>query len=373
MIDPNSLAKIRRSVERAIEGDRGILESLREDMRLLKTRTRRIQPRSATAISLVGTDGGNNQIQYDPFLVQLIRVVDSNENEYFIDVITPTTSNEELDTRHYNSDGTGKTALGRMAEYLGLKSISRLSGVFAKPIDKRSTSWVQVYREMVEWAVLFDLVRNKDFGSDTVILFDGFLRSKMFSKGLFGKFREGLEEGIEKQFCSSRRRIYIAGIAKHTKFLQKYRLAMALEGVMRVTYPCYIEVDTETAKKAYTWSESITGGSEGEEFVAGQMYIVKFGKSPRDPVWAIDLLKSQADDAQIIFGYLLSDSIEGFPIPYYPMCLQKAHEHAALVDFDMDIMQTGVYEAMIKLLGDKSKTMDELALQETDPSGQRYS
>ena len=373
MIDPKSLEEIKVSVERAIEEDQGILESLRADVRLLKTRTRRIQPRSATAISLVGTDGGNNKIQYDPFLIQLIRVVDSNENEYFVDVITPTTSNEELDTRHFNSDGSAKTALGRMAEYLGLRSVSKLSGVFSKPVELRSTSWVQVYREMVEWAVLLDLVQTKDFGSDTVILFDGFLRSKMFSKGLFGKFREGLEKGIENQFRSSKRRIYIAGIAKHTKFLQKYRLAMAIEGVMRVTYPCYIEVDTEIAKKAYIWAESITGGSEGEEFVAGQMYLVKFGKSPRDPVWAIDFLKSQTDDAQKIFGYLLNDSIEGFPIPYYPMCLQKAHEHAALIDFDMDIMQTTVYEALIKVLGENSQTMDELALQETDPSTRRYS
>lgn len=373
MIDPSSLQKIRESVERAIAEDRGLLDLLRSDMRLLKTKTRRIQPRSATAISLVGTDGGNNQIQYDPFLVQLIRVVDSNENEYFIDVVTPTTTNKELDERHFAGKGVGKTALGQMMEYFGLTSISGLSGVFARPLEKRNASWVQVYREMVEWAVLFDLVRNKDFGSDTVILFDGFLRSKMFSKGLFGRYREGLEEGIEKQYSQSRRRIYIAGIAKHTKFLQKYRLAMALERVMHVTYPCYIEVDVDIAKKAYIWSESITGGGEGEEFVAGQMYLVKFGKSPRDPVWAMDLLKSQADDAQVVFGYLLSDSIEGFPIPYYPMCLQKAHEHAALVDFDMDIMQSGVYEALRNLLGERGQAIDELALQATDPSMGRYS
>ena len=36
----------------------------------------RIQPRTTTSISLVGTDGGNNKIQYDPFLIQLIRVVE---------------------------------------------------------------------------------------------------------------------------------------------------------------------------------------------------------------------------------------------------------------------------------------------------------
>jgi hypothetical protein len=31
---------------------------------------------------------------------------------------------------------------------------------------------------MTEWAVLFSLLRKKDFGTDTVIVRDGFLRSR---------------------------------------------------------------------------------------------------------------------------------------------------------------------------------------------------
>ena len=80
---------------------------------------------------------------------------------------------------------------------MALQALQQLSPVFKLDVEQRSSSWVQVYREMTEWAVLFSLVREKDFGTDTVIVCDGFLRSKMFAKdsggeGLFKKYREGL-------------------------------------------------------------------------------------------------------------------------------------------------------------------------------------
>lgn len=80
--------------------------------------------------------------------------------------------------------------------YLGITELPQLSPVFKRDADERSASWVQVYREMTEWAVLFSLVCDRDFATDTVIVCDGFLRSKMFARGLFKKYRTGLEEGI---------------------------------------------------------------------------------------------------------------------------------------------------------------------------------
>jgi hypothetical protein len=48
-----------------------------------------------------------------------------------------------------------------------------------------SQQWVKAYRELVEWAVLFSITRNKEFGTDTLIVYDGLLRSKVFARGLF--------------------------------------------------------------------------------------------------------------------------------------------------------------------------------------------
>jgi hypothetical protein len=83
MIDPASQAQLKEAIADCIGTDQGVLDALREEIRPLKNATRRIQPRATTSISLVGTDGGNNQLQFDPFLIQLVRVVDSSNNEYW--------------------------------------------------------------------------------------------------------------------------------------------------------------------------------------------------------------------------------------------------------------------------------------------------
>ena len=160
---------------------------------------------------------------------------------------------------------------------------------------------------------------------------------------------------------------------------QRYRLAMALEGVLEHAYPCFVEVPRELELKTYTWSEYARGdeetieGGEVNKFVAGKMFLVKFGSRPHDPIWPIDILQSQQENAHQILGFLLADAINGFPVPFYPQCLQKAHEHAALVDFDMDILQEQIVTAIRDLLGDEGPLLDEFQLTNFDPSSRRYS
>ena len=99
-----------------------------------------------------------------------------------------------------------------------------------------------------------------------------------------------MKERIDKQWSNSRRRVYLAGVAKHSKVLSRYRLAMALEGVLQTDYPAYVEVPREVEEKAYVWSEFARGddrtgeGGEINKFVGGKMFLVKFGSHRRDPV-----------------------------------------------------------------------------------------
>ena len=371
MIEPSNLQQLCDAITSGIDVEKGQLDALLNDMRKLKSSVRRIQPRSATAISLVGSDGGSNKIEFDPFLFQIVRVVDSNEKEYCMEVVTPSMEFQTLERRHFQ-DGVGKTSLGKLAASLGLKRIEDLSPVFHADIEKRSTSWVQVYRHITEWAVLFELLTSNDFASDTVIVHDGFLRSKMFSDGLFGALKRLVNQAIKAQYEKNRINIYIVGIAKRSKFLQKYRLAMAIEGILRNAFPAYVSVPKKLEEQVYKWSEYATGGAELESYVMGKMHLVKFGLSAYAPVWAIDILDSQLDKVQIILGYLLEDAKDGFPIPHYPQCLQRAHERAALVDFDFDILQDQVSRTVRKYLGPRGVIVDELALQVSDPSALRY-
>jgi hypothetical protein len=52
--------------------------------------------------------------------------------------------------------------------------------------------------------------------------------------------------------------------------------------------------------------------------------------------------------------------------------LQKAHENAALVDFDFDILQDFIYEGVRSSLGDDAGVLDAFQLQDADPAQRRY-
>lgn len=380
MIEPESYQRLKQEIATRIEMDRTLLDQLRTEIRPLLNEVRRIYPRTTTSISLVATDGGNNQLQFDPFLVQVVRIVDSNNNEYCLEAVTPTTQVSALSNKQFDEHGRPSTALGRLMDYLGVRELEQLSHMIRHHDDGTPTSptWVQVYRDLVEWAILFSLVRQYNFGSDTLIIRDGLLRSKIFAGDLFARYLQGLEEGIKLQWQRGKRKIYLAGVAKHSQVLSRYQLAMLLERILTSSYPAYIEIPREIEEKAYLWSEYARGsdreitGREGNKFVGGKMFFVKFGSRSRDPIWPIDIFLSQKDDAQQILGYMLADALEGFPIPHYPLCLQKAHTNAALVDFDFDVMQDQIFDGIRAILGEEAPALDVFRLQETDPAQRRY-
>jgi len=380
MIDPESYFQLKQEIAERIGAERDVLDQLRAEIRPLRNAVRRIQPRTTTSISLVATDGGNNKLQFDPFLVQVVRIVDSSNNEYCLEAITPSTKVANLSARQFASDRRPRTPLGNLMDYLGVRELEQLSHMIRHQEDGTPTSptWVQVYRDLVEWAILFSLIRTSNFGTDTLIIRDGLLRSKIFAGDLFARYLEGLQEGIEQQWRQRRRHIYLAGVAKHSQVLSRYRLAMMLERILTTNYPAFVEIPRDIEEKAYLWSEYARGsdreitGREGNKFVGGKMFFVKFGSGSRDPIWPIDIYLPQKDEAQYVLGCMLADALNGFPIPSYPLCLQKAHANAALVDFDFDVLQNHIFDGIRTILGDEAPVLDVFRLQESDPAQRRY-
>lgn len=74
MLGPASQTALRDEITRQIREDHALLAELRAEVRPLVSKARRISPRSATSISLVAADNGNNQLRFDPFLDQVVRV-----------------------------------------------------------------------------------------------------------------------------------------------------------------------------------------------------------------------------------------------------------------------------------------------------------
>jgi hypothetical protein len=103
------------------------------------------------------------------------------------------------------------------------------------------------------------------------------------------------------------------------------------------------------------------------------MHFVKFGNRPGDPIWPVDVFVPQVDHIDRILGHLLADAIEGFPVPLYPRCLQKAHERAALHDFDTEIFQDVIVQQIRTSLGAERDALDALLIGPADPSQARYS
>ena len=71
----------------------------------------------------------------------------------------------------------------------------------------------------------------------------------------------------------------------------------------------------------------------------GQLFLVKFGDRPNDPIWPVDIAVWQKDEAPRIIGQLLHDAQPGFPIPDFPSSIQKAHDLAHISHLEISVIQ----------------------------------
>ena len=72
---------------------------------------------------------------------------------------------------------------------------------------------------------------------------------------------------------------------------------------------------------------------------------------------------TQVNEAQTILGSMLADAINGFPVPFYPRCLQKAHENAALWTSISIFSRTSSTMALRNALGEQASMLDVFRLQ----------
>jgi hypothetical protein len=384
MLEPDEYIRMKEVIHQCTAADRLILDELRAEVLSSLTQVRAIQPRSTTSVSLVASDGGNNQLVFDPFYVQLVRVVDSYGKSLCLEAVSPTTDLDLLSSSQFNQDRSPRTALGRMMFDLQLSKLNQISpmipdGSWAKANrEKVSPSWVQVYRDLCEWAALYDRICYHAFATNTLLVRDGLLRSKIFRGNNFIEIRKRIENAIERIRQQDKRYIFLVGIAKKSKVLTRYSLAISLEGLLPPGNALFARVPRTMEAKAYVWpeyargAEEETSGGEAPKFVAGDMYFVRFGSRSGDPIWTVDSLSSQSEKAQEIFGYLLSDAIDGFPVPFYPRCLQRAHEFAQIAGFDLDILQTQIIESVRSQLPDEKQIILDALPFQSDVSERRY-
>lgn len=390
MFDPEEIPRLKKSVRDCAYSDMHLLNSLREEVQQLRPNVKVIKPRTTTMVSLVASDGGNNKLVYDPFFFQLVRVVDSNGKKLCLDTISPTTDSDVISQRQFAPNGDPTTALGRLMKDLECKTLHELSPMIPSgekmrnQPDEISKSWVLTYRDLCEWAVLYEKICYTKCATNTLIVRDGLLRSKIFSyrtktkTALFKVMMDNMQTAMDDALRHDKVKVFLVGLAKHSQVLAKYSLVMQLEDILPNGEPRYAKVPYEIEEKSYTWKEFIWRpdedlvGREVNKFSMGHLFLVRFGKRVSDPVWAVDLLPSQSASDVEIFGYLLADSINGFPVPHYPYCLQRAHEYAQIVGFDMDILQDEVIKAIREVLPDEKREIIDHQVLNIDQSQKRY-
>jgi hypothetical protein len=120
--------------------------------------------------------------------------------------------------------------------------------------------------------------------------------------------------------------------------------------------------------KAYAWPE----WTNDPDFTGGTLYLVRFGPRTGDPIWAIDLMRGLESRAPEIFGCLLADARDGFPVPFYPSCLQRAHEYAEVVDWDLEIFQDALISSVRGLIPSGRRDAVDAQRLMTDTTGRRY-
>jgi hypothetical protein len=354
------LDAVRAKVLAAYSADDPILHRFREFARRLADGIKPLRTYSVNAVSFVSADGGDNRLAFNPSIIELVRVVDSRGNECALDAVASTADASELDQRGIAGSQSVVGPLERLCARLQ-RSVTGLSYLLGGlGTSGKSTGAMRAYRDIVEWAVLCDLVASQgiQWGGDTILVRDGLLRTKTFKREVFPEIDRILAEGVAAH-ADRNVKLSIVGVAKQSAVLSRLAVALELEATFHRPYPCFVRVPRDIEEACYyydrTWldtAETTTPTDDGKMLYQslGSLFLVKFGDYPLDPVWPVDVAVWQEPEADKILGQLTVDAQQGFPIPDYPMCIQRAHDYAKLTGLEIVVLQDVLMEGMCQSL-----------------------
>jgi hypothetical protein len=356
MLSDDNLDLIRSQIETAYKAtEEPVVNELRNFAKQIKDNIKILRPYTATAVSFVSADGGNNNIKFNPCVLELVRVVDSRGVQCAIDPIFGNSNAANLNERVERIK-----PLKRLCDDLGLNKLSDISYLLAEMGQPEKTaSAVKVYRDIVEWAILYDFLYN-DWGNNTIIIREGLLRTKSIKNTIFPKLDKKIKEKCEEHKQKRNINVNIVGVAKESAVISRLSLALALENVFKLPYPCYVKVPEEIEQYCYnydrTWFNTfndVSSEEENQKYASmGKLFLVKFGEGAYDPVWPVDIAVWDVENAEMILGQLLHDARLGFPIPDFPLSIQNAHGHAKINGIEVDLIEDMLIEGIGKTLTD---------------------
>lgn len=354
----NNFDEIKRRVFDAYKNEDPIIEKFRGYARRIKAEVRPIRPYSVNAVSFVSSDGGDNRLYFNPAVIELVRVVDSKGNQCALDAIAGNSKASDFNERTKNDSPLLVEPLKRLCNDLGVDVLGL--SYLLKGIEEpgKSTGAVRVYRDIVEWAVLYDLMKYRVWGNDTIIVREGMLRTKSFKRDIFPKIDQ-LIRGAYQEHKRQNNTVSMVGVAKQSAVLSQLSVALELEETLHKPYPCYVQVPQDIEADCYnynrTWLDTYETSQPNEDGTylyqsIGRLFLVKFGHRPFDPVWPVDIAEWQLNEVDKIIGQLAKDAQPGFPVPDFPMCVQKAHDFAKVNGLEVAILQDILLDGVMQKL-----------------------
>jgi len=308
-------------------------------------------------VSFVSADGGDNRLYFNPAVIELVRVVDSRGNQCALDAIAGNAKSKSLNARAEEGNPLLVEPLRKLCSDLNVNvtDLSYLLSGLGEP--GKSTGAVRTYRDIIEWAVLYDLL-HKDWGSDTIIVGEGLLRTKSFKRKIFPLIDKQI-----RNICAKHKKnhvnVSIVGVAKQSAVLSRLAVALELEETFHKPFPCFVKVPIDIETECYnfdrTWLDTLETSmpNENGDYLyqsMGKLYLVKFGDRPFDPVWPVDLAEWDEPNADRIIGQLLNDAQPGFPIPDFPQSVQKAHDYASVNGIEISVLQDILFNGITEKL-----------------------
>lgn len=274
------------------------------------------QPPAISIVATVATDGGENQLRFDPIRVQVLRVADSNGEIYFEDFIPLSLTPAEILRFYFKAE----PRLQRLVEYLGLDWDALLPRS-----EFQRANLLAMLRELTEWAALLKLASQPPV---KLLVRDGLLRSVLLTDALFRRLRARFED------LSARHGHLLVGVAKRSRVVNYLSVALGLTESFaggRASYlPVPAEWEREAAPEQYRWI--------GERAM-GQLYMARLDTGNSVPLMPVDIAAWQTGRAAEVMALLHESSRASFPLRGYPQALVRAHQHAHLSGLETELLE----------------------------------
>jgi hypothetical protein len=312
----------KEEIKKAVDTEFPKLQSLRTLTKQLD-----IQPlgyRNCYSLAPVATDGGENNLTFEPLNLEIIRVVDSEGRER-IQKIIPVTTDPDFFQSLFDEIPILNRFLTRLEiEYQDVSYFLPITKGRNEKANFRNI--IRNFRDILEWAVLLDMAWDPH-KQPTLLLRDGLLRSMSMKEATIETLADSFKAAHEENGS------LVVGVAKRAKVLNYYSMSLNLENAFNRTYPCYCELKKEMEEEAYHRASAWVGHRS-----FGDLFFVKLTENKEGVILPIEIPRWLRDRKKEILEYVAWTSRESFPIIGYPYPLNKAHENAALTGIEMEYL-----------------------------------